>query len=81
MPYIDKKRRSTLLEKTVPINAGELNFLITILVDDYINYHGKSYHTLNEAMGVLECAKQELYRRIAAPYEDEKMKINGDVYQ
>lgn len=81
MPYIDKERRTSLLEQTTPENAGELNFLVTVLVDDYINYKGKSYHTLNEAIGVLECAKQELYRRIAAPYEDEKIKQNGDVYR
>jgi len=31
-------------------------------------------------VGVLECAKLELYRRIAAPYEDEKIVETGDVY-
>jgi len=39
-----------------------------------------SYAELNEVIGVLECAKQELYRRVVAPYEDGKAKINGDVY-
>ena len=29
---------------------------------------------------MLECAKLELYRRVAAPYEDEKIDQNGDVY-
>ena len=29
----------------------------------------------------LECAKLELYRRLAAPYEDEKRKETGDVYR
>jgi len=28
----------------------------------------------------LECSKMELYRRIAAPYEDDKSRLNGDVY-
>ena len=32
-------------------------------------------------VGVLECAKLELYRRMAAPYEDEKIEDNGDVYE
>ena len=31
-------------------------------------------------MGALECAKLELYRRVAAPYEDVKIMENGDVY-
>jgi hypothetical protein len=38
------------------------------------------YAHLNEAVGVLECAKLELYRRIAAPYEDDKRSETGDVY-
>jgi len=38
------------------------------------------YSNLNELIGVLECAKLELYRRVAAPYEDEKALINGDVF-
>jgi hypothetical protein len=39
------------------------------------------YAHLNEAIGVLECAKLELYRRIAAPYEDRKMGETGEVYE
>ena len=38
------------------------------------------YAHLNEAIGVLECAKLELYRRVAAPYEDGKRAETGDVY-
>jgi len=33
-----------------------------------------------DAIGALECAKLELYRRVAAPYEDTKIAENGDVY-
>jgi hypothetical protein len=29
---------------------------------------------------MLECAKQEFYRRNTAPYEDEKVLENGDVW-
>ncbi len=32
-------------------------------------------------MGALEGSKLEFYRRIAAPYENKKMKENGDVYE
>lgn len=38
------------------------------------------YAHYNEAMGVLECVKQEIYRRLIAPYEQEKCKANGDVF-
>ena len=39
-----------------------------------------SYRNINELIGVLECAKLELYRRVASPYEDEKIQSNGDVF-
>jgi len=31
-------------------------------------------------MGALEGAKLEFYRRVVVPYEEKKMKENGDVY-
>jgi len=41
---------------------------------------GVKYATLNTVIGVLECAKLELYRRVVADYEDQKCEENGDVY-
>ena len=35
---------------------------------------------IRSASGALESAKLEFYRRVVAPYEDEKMNLNGDVY-
>jgi hypothetical protein len=64
----------------LPSDAGELNYLISRIVDTYIQVKGKNYQNLNEVIGVLECVKQEYYRRIAAPYEDKKIAENGDVY-
>ena len=85
MPYIHQSDRTFFDEKiSFKNNAiqtpGELNYFLTRIVDHYISTHGKSYSTINEAIGVLECAKLELYRRIASPYEDSKIKENGDVY-
>lgn len=80
MPYIKADERS-YVRKAGPENEGDLNFLISELVDDFIGTHGLSYKTLNTAIGALECAKLELYRRIAAPYEDEKIVENGEVYR
>jgi len=81
MPYIKPKDRAAiLLNETNIKTAGDLNYFITTIVNWYINEHGKSYSTLNEVIGVLECAKLELYRRIVAPYEDTKIDQNGDVY-
>ena len=54
---------------------------ITNIVDKYLQNRGLRYAHINEAVGALECAKLELYRRIAVPYEDQKMKESGDVYR
>ncbi|WP_404802935.1 DUF6899 family protein [Marinobacter denitrificans] len=80
MPYINTIDRPRLDEGAVPRTAGELNYAITKLVDAYLLEVGLNYAHLNDAIGVLECAKLELYRRIAAPYEDQKISTNGDVY-
>lgn len=60
--------------------AGELNFVITRLAQDFIQKQGRDYNSINAVVGVLEAAKLEFYRRLAAPYEDEKIAHNGDVY-
>lgn len=81
MPYIKEKRAQLIgrgLDK--PEAIGELNFLITrncqeFLGDEY------GYTELNQIIGVLECAKQEFYRRVLAEYEDKKMHENGDVFK
>lgn len=81
MPYIKSEDRAAILIDEANIeDAGELNFFITTLINYYIDKNTKCYTTLNEVIGVLECAKLELYRRIVAPYEDIKILENGDVY-
>jgi hypothetical protein len=81
MPYIDQSARTRLDNGARPETAGELNYAITRLVDQYLSDKGGvRYAHLNEVVGALECAKLELYRRLAAPYEDEKMREAGDVY-
>ena len=80
MPYIDQDRRAAVLNDPVKIlSEGELNFLITRLL---VSWLGKkpNYSDINAAIGVLECAKLELYRRVAVPYEAKKCHQNGDVY-
>lgn len=62
------------------VNAGELNYSITKLIDDYFERNGSRYQQINDIMGALQGASLEFYRRIAAPYEDKKILENGDVY-
>ena len=86
MPYIKQDRRIKLqdVDKTPffedPITAGEINFLITRLIVDYWRNKMPNYQGINDVIGALEGAKLEFYRRIAVPYEDKKIKANGDVY-
>ena len=81
MPYIKPELRAEiLLSPEAIVNAGELNYYISTLINHFIHKKGKSYSTINEVIGALECAKLELYRRIAAPYEDTKIQENGEVY-
>ena len=93
MPYIDPACRRELYPHVeelanqisrLPKNAraGATNFAIFMLICDIL-YNGPSskfkYDDLNEMFGALECCKLELYRRLAAPYEQKAMKRNGDI--
>jgi len=82
MPYIKEEDRLVFESITLPgtATAGELNYLITKICQDYIANKGLSYSTLNDITGALENCKLEFYRRLVAPYEDTKIKENGDVY-
>ena len=83
MPYITKEQRELVdpVSDLASSTPGELNYQLTALVTEYLRRRGISYTALNEAIGVLECAKLELYRRLVAEYEDQKCKANGDVYK
>lgn len=80
MPYIKQEDREALNNHDdEPQNAGELNYMITVMIQEYLGSK-PNYQRFNETIGVLECAKLELYRRMVAPYEDKKIEENGDVY-
>lgn len=80
MPYIDQESRARLAGGSAPQNVGELNYAITGMFYAYLGRNGLNYSNLNACVGVLECAKLELYRRLAVPYEDIKLSENGDVF-
>ena len=80
MPYIEQDRRQLLDAYAVEAQTpGELNYVITKLMLRFLG-STPGYVDYNEAIGVLECIKLELYRRAVAPYEDKKCEENGDVY-
>jgi hypothetical protein len=88
MPYIEKKLRERLdyrindllkdLDLSQGISDGEANYVITRIIDSIYTHWG--YLEFERAIGLLECIKQEYYRRRVAPYEDKKCAENGDVF-
>tara|TARA_Y100000361_G_scaffold152990_1_gene173714 strand:- start:445 stop:840 length:396 start_codon:yes stop_codon:yes gene_type:complete len=88
MPYIPQDERTELDELAGALVTnlrngnfrGKLNYFISSVAEGLIQANGVSYSFLNDFIGVLECVKLELYRRVATPYEDKKMEENGDVF-
>lgn len=93
MPYVEKKVRDILdadIEmlfdslqgptRGSDIHPGLFNYAFSKILHHYITFQGgPNYRLLNELIGMLECAKLELYRQLAAPYENKKKRENGSV--
>lgn len=88
MPYIKQEYRTSIEEELNTLiecmnfdgvnGVGDCNYVITKLLQGVLK--PTTYTDMNAVIGVLECAKMEFYRRMAAPYEDLKATENGDVY-
>lgn len=80
MPYIEKQQRSLIdSNSSSPETAGQLNYKIHNILEEYVKANGVGYQTYNDMIGALEAAKLELYRRAVSKYEDLKIKENGDI--
>jgi len=84
MPYIPKQDRERLdsLLKVSPLQGkapGILAYALTKVLVSWLPVRPRYQH-LAEALGVIEGVKLELYRRMVAPYEDQKKGENGDVF-
>ncbi len=82
MPYIKQSERSwpdyvVRQMDTACIQAnGELNYILF----KYAKYHiPQNYNSIKNYIGELNECIAEIRRRILAPYEDQKLKDNGDV--
>jgi len=87
MPYIKKEDREfydeiinelaeIISKRNVELQDGDMNYIITSLIK---KIYPVKYKDINRAVGMMECVKQEYYHRVAGPYEDTKIKENGDV--
>ena len=89
MPYIKQEDREGLdgvIETLMchlsfnDFGAGDINYMINKLFSRILEKKGMSYAKINELIGALECAKLELYRKVAVPYERNKCIMNGEVF-
>ena len=86
MPYIKQTDRELInpllddfLRSVDVLTVGDLNYTITSILHQWLKDQNLCYKNINAAIGVLECVKLELYRMIAAPYEDNKKFLNGAI--
>lgn len=63
------------------VHAGDLNYLFSMVAKQYLVSKGLQYAHINDVLGALDGASKEFYRRLVAPYEDKKIKNNGDIYK
>lgn len=80
MPYIEPYMRPILDGRHAITRSGDLAYVLTKEVVNYLNTVGHSFDNYAKVLGVLEAVKLELYRRVVAPYEDRKISENGDVF-
>lgn len=57
---------------------GHFNYFFTKILTEFYGENLR-YFEHNEVIGMLECCKEEFYRRRTAPYEDKCIESNGDV--
>ncbi len=88
MPYIKLDDRTKFdegiadilgaLQADDNVKVGELNYVFSSIIWSLFK-NNESYTLGNNLIGVLECVKQEFYRRQLADYEDRKLAENGDI--
>jgi len=87
MPYIKREKRAELdllvkqvvdVIKRIPDEEvdGHLNYLFTRILKAL---YTPSYLRYERVIGLLSCIQHEFYRRWVAPYEDEKIRMHGDI--
>jgi len=82
MPYIKQKYRFNMDQvvdsmEVAGVQAnGDLNYILYAFCKRYVK---PSYNNYKNFCGELRQCATEIERRIIAPYEEEKIKENGDV--
>lgn len=82
MPYILGSQRARVEPRAggPATNAGELTYQLTRLLVNYLQGTGLKFVHIAECLGALSATQLEFYDRVVRPYEDTKIKENGDCY-
>lgn len=79
MPHLEKSVKDSLDYRIIAASEpGHLTYRLYKECLGYIKYKGKRFAILCEVIGALFCCALELYRLVVAPYEDSKIKENGE---
>ena len=82
MPYIKKEDRDSMSNVLDVMRArdvkanGDLNYILYTFCKYYVD---PGYNNYKNFCGELRQCATEIERRILAPYEDQKIKENGDI--
>ena len=95
MPYIKKEDRKiydsdieSLIEKLNAYNdplmpfripSGDVVYILYKLLTKVYGFKNSNFEIKHKALGILESAKLEYYRKVMAPYENQKEKENGEI--
>jgi hypothetical protein len=75
-PWSDSQNRGILNQELLDI-CGDINYTFSRILGGVMG--DVSYPKIAVITGVLENIKQEFYRRVAVPYENQKINENGDI--
>lgn len=92
MPYIEEEKRKEYVTNSIlptrggiavnlafhAKNGGQLNYMISLAISEWIRLNGLNYKNCETIMGMLEIVKAEFVERVVIPYEKVKAKENGD---
>lgn len=87
MPYIKQKQRSDWDRDLEPVldriricgaKNGDLAYIIYKIANELVK-NNFNYLAISSIFGIIETVKFELYRKVVAPFEDEKEEENGEI--
>jgi hypothetical protein len=77
MPYVDEDRAEALDAGGVPIESGDLAYLLAKQIDAFLGEDTMKWALINMVLGALEGVKFEFQCRVQREYEDAKLAKGG----